>query len=277
MKPNQDSKPTAEQLWEAYRSTTFRVDHPEGPIDIHIGGHQSRVDALLRETGDVSWAFVTAHNPKSGLLSAEKNAVRHNAFCDGIQRSGLPFFPGRGIGTDPGWQAEESLLILGIEREEAIDLGQMWGQNAIVFGEFGQPAELIDCREKPKPVVPDCPLDFDMRELQARVRRITPWLKRTSWAPLTYMMMPSVEKSGKELLYQLENYNGPEQDAAKALHATMTELVANFHRDVSVGGEEHRRQDRECHAALDEYNRYREERDATDADSLGRNLPDQTE
>ena len=41
------------------------------------------------------------------------------------------------------WPPEKSLLILGIDREEARELGSQFGQNAIIFGERGGSPELL--------------------------------------------------------------------------------------------------------------------------------------
>ena len=40
------------------------------------------------------------------------------------------------------WVPEDSYLILGIPRTDAISLGYDFGQNAIVVGRIGNPAEL---------------------------------------------------------------------------------------------------------------------------------------
>ena len=40
---------------------------------------------------------------------------------------------------------EESLLVWGIDRDSAADLGAEFGQFAVVFGEAGGPAELLPC------------------------------------------------------------------------------------------------------------------------------------
>ena len=52
---------------------------------------------------------------------------------------------GRGIGSDPDWVPEDSYLIIGIPRADAISLGYDFGQNAIVVGRIGNPAELVPC------------------------------------------------------------------------------------------------------------------------------------
>ncbi len=43
--------------------------------------------------------------------------------------------------------AEESFLVLGLTREAAVAAGRRHGQNAVVWGEAGEPAQLLDSRE----------------------------------------------------------------------------------------------------------------------------------
>jgi hypothetical protein len=54
-------------------------------------------------------------------------------------------FLGEGIGDDGAWPPEPSILVLGIEREAAVQLGRLFGQRAIVCGELGGLATLVLC------------------------------------------------------------------------------------------------------------------------------------
>jgi hypothetical protein len=120
------------ELRAAYLSTTYMA----GEIRIRIG-EDPHVDAS-------SWAFVTAENPRSEPDSAERNAARMRALENDLR--GYRTLRGRGEpAAGSTWKAEESFLVLGIDRAAAIALGRKYGQNAIVFGERGRPAELIEC------------------------------------------------------------------------------------------------------------------------------------
>jgi hypothetical protein len=119
-------------LRAAYRSTTYVA----GEIRIRIG-EDPHLDAP-------SWAFVTAENPRSEPHAPQRNAARMRALSEDLRA----FRTLRGRGEPPPgstWTAEESFLVLGIDRAAAIALGRKYGQNAIVFGERGRPAELIEC------------------------------------------------------------------------------------------------------------------------------------
>lgn len=78
-------------------------------------------------------------------LTDEENARRQSALADAVSRLALPAFEGEGVGDDRRWPSEPSLLVVGITKEAALDLGRRFGQAAIVFGERGGTAELLDC------------------------------------------------------------------------------------------------------------------------------------
>jgi len=132
------------QLILAYCNTTYRVEMAEGALDIRVGESSERLDTLLRQQAAQSWAFVTAQNPRSQRTEVE-NERRQQALKRRVTRMGSVYFEGRAISPANDWPAEESLLILGIPVEVARALGRSFGQFAIVAGELGGTAQLIDC------------------------------------------------------------------------------------------------------------------------------------
>jgi hypothetical protein len=79
-------------------------------------------------------------------LDAAENARRQAALRMYLQQAGFVTYPGRGVPAAPGWQPEDSFLVLGIAREQALCVGAMFEQNAIVAGEAGGAAELLLCQ-----------------------------------------------------------------------------------------------------------------------------------
>lgn len=131
---------------EAYRATTYRVLVPgEEPIDLRIGECSHMLDGLLAKHGCDSWAFITAWNPHSQQRAAEENARRQAELVSVIRERGWIFLEAMGIPADPKWQPEASVLVLGIPREEAVEIATRFRQNAIVVGERGGMAELVYC------------------------------------------------------------------------------------------------------------------------------------
>ena len=129
------------RLVAAYRQTTFSADTSVGEVQIRPGGSSKALDRLLAEADVESWAHITACNPGSRSLSDEENLQRNDELRRSLEAGGLRYFPGAGRGDD-GW-TEPGFLVLGLSREDACSFGAEFGQNAIVFGVRGQPAELV--------------------------------------------------------------------------------------------------------------------------------------
>jgi hypothetical protein len=134
-------------LWELYRRTAYVVYTSDGDIRIDPGRRSLALDALLNDQRIRHWAYVTAYNPESEPLADQDNVKRQQALVEAVRDRGLPFLHGKGIGEDGTW-AEPSILILGIESDDARVLGRQFGQLAIIVGQAGQPARLVACSEQ---------------------------------------------------------------------------------------------------------------------------------
>lgn len=135
-------------LWNAYESTLFRAERtPVGPINIRIGASDRNLDRLLDLHRATTWCFIAAWNPRSKPCSTEENRRLSGELQAVLRDSGFRVcFEGVGIPRDEDWKPEESLLVIGADREDAWRLGRRFDQNAVVWGSRGAPAELIDCR-----------------------------------------------------------------------------------------------------------------------------------
>jgi hypothetical protein len=141
-------KPTPserQQFEQSYLNTIYRVRAPEGTIAIRIGEPCPALERVLEEVGAATWAFITACNPYSQTLTAEVNAQRQAQLEQMLAEAGLAMIPGEGVGIDGDWPLEASVLVLGLKREQAIAIAQVWEQNAIVYGERGGLPELVWC------------------------------------------------------------------------------------------------------------------------------------
>ncbi len=98
---------------------------------------------MLDRHGSRTWAYVTAYNPASVLLDPEENQRRQRELETDLTRRGRHYYRGQGLGTHGDWPAEQSVLILDLGRDEALELAEKYGQAALVFGELGQAAELL--------------------------------------------------------------------------------------------------------------------------------------
>ena len=127
------------QLLKAYNETDFNVFNPA--ITIKIGENNDLLNNLLLKHGVEEWAYITPFNPYSNVLSEEQNEQRYKELKNKIVN--YKYFEGEGVGKDLSWKPEKSFLIFGITKEKAIEFGNEYEQNAIVYGIVYQLPELL--------------------------------------------------------------------------------------------------------------------------------------
>lgn len=132
----------AEKFREIYENAVYAVEYG-GEIRFAPGQPNSELDRLLLETRAASFAFITACNPFSKKLSAEENARRQKALINDITQDNYRFFFGYGADPSEKWEREESLLILDIKRQDALEIARKYEQNAFLFGRIGSVVELV--------------------------------------------------------------------------------------------------------------------------------------
>jgi hypothetical protein len=137
------AKAEVANLKMAYEQTIYEVYYGQATIQIKIGESCPALDSLIAQ-GDrrPSWVLITSSNPYSQLLSELENQRRHQRLIKHLTELQLPLFPAMGKDQTGVWTPEASCLILGIDRVQAIAIGRKFEQNAIVYGELNQPAEL---------------------------------------------------------------------------------------------------------------------------------------
>lgn len=135
------------QFEELYRLAEYVVE--DGPVrfEMYVGEECAALERLLEDSGSRSWAFLSAHNPRSTVLAADENAVRHADLIELLESRGYRFYAGYGHKRDGSWTPEASVLIVGIARAEAVALARRFDQHAILFGTIGSASELVWCSE----------------------------------------------------------------------------------------------------------------------------------
>ena len=133
--------PVSPDLVAAYENADYVV-FGEPELVLRVGEPSERLDALLEEEGARTAAFVTAANPRSEPRPAADNAAALAALDQLVATAGYPWRAGEGREPDGRW-AEPSRLVIGIWRDNALALGRLFGQNAIVFVEKGAAPELV--------------------------------------------------------------------------------------------------------------------------------------
>ncbi len=131
-------------LEAAYRATHFVVEDPRWSGVILVGEPTSELDDFLRNQGLSAWAYITAYNPRSEALPDKINRARHKELLTRLEEEGVFWLRGEGRDPKGEWPPEVSVLACGLSREQAVDLGDEFGQNAIVVGKVMGKAELVD-------------------------------------------------------------------------------------------------------------------------------------
>ena len=134
----------------AYEQAIYEVYDGQETIKIKIGQNCPPLDSLIAQsdyaprslTDRPTWALITAANPYSQPLSERENQRRYQRLSKHLKGLQLPLIPAVGKDQTGVWTPELSWLILGITRPKAIAIGRKFEQNAIVYGELNQAAEL---------------------------------------------------------------------------------------------------------------------------------------
>lgn len=134
----------------AYRATTYTIYLPSeiaeaSNLELRVDHPSAALDRLLDRYHCDAWAFISAVNPGSQLLSHTANAELHRQLCDDISKLDLPHFAGDGIPDTPDWITEPGLMVLGISTQHAQDIASRFGQNAILAGIRGGVPTLHYC------------------------------------------------------------------------------------------------------------------------------------
>lgn len=134
-----------QDLEKAYRRTTYVALTSRGELRTRVGRPHPELDQLLVENNAETWAYITAWNPKSEPLGEQENHARQEKLEEELRDAGYAFFQGQGTADNGEWPPEDSVLVVGIPRQEAVSIGVRYAQNAIVYGRLGEAAVLVWC------------------------------------------------------------------------------------------------------------------------------------
>lgn len=121
-------------LVKAYQQALYSVDGTEGTFELRVGERSSSLIDLLSKFQLDSWAYITAENPGSELLTSDQNKQRTQSLEAHLKKEGYRYLGGEGKAPDNSWPPEKSFLVLGISETEAVQLAQTFGQKALLIG-----------------------------------------------------------------------------------------------------------------------------------------------
>jgi len=130
-------------LWIAYERARYVVVLDDREVTICPGFRNPELDELLSELGASRWAFLTAYNPESTRRGSKENERRQASMRAQLASSGYTLLASEGRDASGLWPPEPSVLVLGISRREARQVGRQYGQLAILVGHRGFPGRLV--------------------------------------------------------------------------------------------------------------------------------------
>lgn len=130
------------ELLDAYRGTTWTVEMAAGALDVRL---DTTADPQLRPSG-----IVTAYNPASIARTPEDNRAADQELLRHVRSLGVQFRRVVGVGGGSGsgadaWE-EPGFLLLGDVRPLLVELGLVFGQNAVVWIDLTGAASLVNTR-----------------------------------------------------------------------------------------------------------------------------------
>ena len=121
-------------LQEAYRSALYQVHTNDGAIHtLKVSQHCEWLALQLKAKAAQGACFLTACNPWGELLSAADNATRMSALRQSLNVQGLHYNNGSGEDPNGQWPGEDSVLIWNMDATAALQWGQQWEQNAVLW------------------------------------------------------------------------------------------------------------------------------------------------
>lgn len=124
----------ADSLVKAYQTAIYSVESPQKNFTLKVGESCEPLIDLLTHAKVQTWAYVTAENPGSHLLTPQENAERSALLEKLLKEQGYLYYVGKSGSHDGSWPLEQSFLVLGILEADAVGLAQRYQQKALLIG-----------------------------------------------------------------------------------------------------------------------------------------------
>lgn len=129
--PESESTIPADVL-ELYRAAHYSFHSDEGHIDLRIGQACPKLGPLLDKYPVPTAVCITAYNPLGQEVSPTENLLASEELRCELERRRCAFWPA--MGEDPqGTWSEPGFIVFGLSCTAAVELGNRFRQNAIVW------------------------------------------------------------------------------------------------------------------------------------------------
>ena len=130
------------ELIKAYLNANYFILEKE-QFKFQIGAYSKDFENLFKQYNVNNGSFISAYNPRSQPTIQIQNKDKHGRFKNRLLKDSFLFL--EAVSTDPlgNWPPEYGFLVLGINKNKAIQFGISLCQNAIVYIDFKAVPELI--------------------------------------------------------------------------------------------------------------------------------------
>lgn len=132
-----------QSLTQIYTSAVYAVFDGKREIRFCVGENSAEINGLLEKHEAEKFAFLTAHNPRSKVLSHEENDLRQLQLKRILEAGNLSFLEGYGTNESESWGREDSLFILDVSEETALELAAQFEQHAILYATKNEKCRLV--------------------------------------------------------------------------------------------------------------------------------------
>lgn len=124
----------SQELMQAYLETEYSLQGTD-TFSLSIGARSDGLKAAHQESRVSCSVFITADNPKSTQVSDADNEVAYQKLIAELDKRKLSWRAGYGRHPSGNWPAERSVLVMGLGRDGAAELGERFGQDAVVWSD----------------------------------------------------------------------------------------------------------------------------------------------
>ena len=130
------------ELITAYLNANYYILEKE-QFKFQIGAYSKDFKNLFKQYNVNNGSFISAYNPRSQPTMQIQNRNKHRQFKNRLLKEDLLSLEAVSTDASNNWPPEYGFLVLGINKNKAIQFGINLCQNAIVYIDFKAVPELI--------------------------------------------------------------------------------------------------------------------------------------
>ena len=119
-------------LITSYENALYSFEYKGRTVPLRIGQRCPELRELMLATKSAEAFCITAWNPFSLQRTAQENEAAQVELCAALDALEAIRLPATGESADGSWAPEPGMLVLNISRAQVVELGNRFGQNALL-------------------------------------------------------------------------------------------------------------------------------------------------